>query len=298
MKIGAYLYPGLLASEIFFPILDNEALLLDKVKEATEGGFYRRIEISAMKTAQARGALRQLAEHIPVTQWITNDLNALGLNPSAVDAELRGRTVRKMAELIDTAAQSGADRVSIISCQDPGPALRAEAAKALTETLCVSAEYAKQYGITLMLEPLDRGAHKNNFIGPTDEAVEIIKKVHETCDNVLISWDAAHVALNKEDVVASLTQAFDYVGHIHLANAVLDSGSEAFGDWHMPMGAPGFLTEQVAVELARRACRLLKGSRMAITVECRSPSAAAMADNERTNRLFLRNVLEQEAETL
>lgn len=294
MKIREYLYPGLLASETFFPVLADEGLLTDLVKRVTEDGFYGRVEISAMKTPLGKRELRALAARIPVTQWITNDLNALQLNPSAVDAGLRKKTVEKIKELVDVAAESGADRVAIISCQDPGPALRAEAAKALTESLCAAALYARERGITVMLEPLDRGAHKNNFIGPTDEAVAILKQVHETCENVLISWDAAHVALNGENVVASLDQAFDYVGQIHLANAVLDRSSSAFGDWHMAMGAPGFLTETVAAELARCACRRLEGKRMAITIESRSENADVMLDNDRKNREFLTRILELE----
>ena len=295
MKISDCLYPGLLASETFFPVLADEGRLTELVKRVTEDGFYGRVEISAMKTPLGQRELRALAARIPVTQWITNDLNALQLNPSAVDNQLRKKTVAKMTELVDVAAESGADRVAVISCQDPGAALRTEAAKALTDSLCETALYARERGITVMLEPLDRGAHKNNFIGPTDEAVAILKQVHETCDNVLISWDAAHVALNGEDVVVSLDQAFDYVGQIHLANAVLDRSSSAFGDWHMAMGAPGFLTETVAAELARCACRHLNGKRMAITIESRSENADVMLENDRKNRDFLARVLEQEA---
>lgn len=296
MKIRDSLYPGLLASETFFPVLDNEGLLTDMVKRVVEDGFYGRVEISAMKTPLGQRELRALAAQIPVTQWITNDLNALNLNPSAVDSELRRRTVEKMKELVDVAAESGADRVAIISCQDPGPALRAEAAKGLTETMCTVAQYAAARNITLMLEPLDRGAHKNNFIGPTDEAVAILKQVHETCSNVLISWDSAHVALNGEDVVASLEQSFDYVGQIHLANAVLDRSSKAFGDWHMAMGEPGFLTEEVAAQLAKSACLRLGDKRMAITIESRSANADVMLENDRKNRAFLSSVLEREVE--
>lgn len=296
MKIAERLYPGLLASETFFPILQEESELLDRVKEATADGFYGRIEISSMKSVNGQRTLLDISEKIPVTQWITNDLNALGLNPSAVDSGLRKKTVRKMKELVDVAAKSGADRVAIISCQDPGAELRREAAKSLTETMCTVAEYALQYGIVLMLEPLDRGAHKNNFIGPTSEAVEIMKKVHETCNNVLISWDAAHVALNRESVTESLEQSFAYVGQIHLANAVLDRSSDAYGDWHMPMGVPGFLTAQVATDLARCACKHLGDRKMAITVECRSPNMDAMTRYERTNRMFLQNILAQEVD--
>ena len=52
------------------------------------------------------------------------------------------------------------------------------------------AEKAMDCGLTLLLEPLDRGAHKDNFIGPTPEAVAILREVHQSQPNVLLSWDS------------------------------------------------------------------------------------------------------------
>ncbi|MBR1779931.1 MAG: sugar phosphate isomerase/epimerase [Oscillospiraceae bacterium] len=298
MKVAEKLTPALLVSESFFPLLVDEPRLIRTLEQVLESGFYTRLEISAMKTPEGQQGLRRLAERfdLKVTQWITNDLNENSLNPSAVDAALRRRTIAKMKELVEIAAASGADRIAFISCKDPGPALRGEAAKGLTEVMCTVADAAQTAGgLTLLLEPLDRGAHKDNFIGPTDEAVEILKTVHQTNPNVLLSWDSAHVALNREDVVESLTLALPYIGQIHLANAVLDRDDPLFGDWHMAMGEPGFLTQDVAYAIANRAAGWLpEGKRLGITIESRSHTEDVMLENEAKNRAFLSAVLNRE----
>ena len=78
----------------------------------------------------------------------------------------------------------------------------------------------------------------------TDEFVELIQAIRKEQANIGILWDSSHVALNKEDFIESLEKCHEYVYGIHLANAVLEPEHELFGDHHMPMGAPGFLTEE------------------------------------------------------
>ena len=295
MKLKEKLRSGLLASETFFPIQHNEDLLIDTVYRVLETSFYARLELGTIRTPSARQQLRQIANRVPVTQWITSDLNEESLNPSTVDSALRVRTIERIRELVMTAAESGADRVALISGQDPGPDFRADAAKGLEEVLCAAAQSAATADITIMLEPLDRGAHKNNFIGPTSEAMAVLDAVRRTYPNVLLSWDSAHVALNGENLLQSLSQSFCHVGQIHLSNAVLSRTAPDFGDWHMPMGAPGFLTAEMAFAIAACAAkRLPDGKTMGISVESRSHTADEVLKNEEKNRRFLQAVLEQE----
>ena len=83
MKLKERLTPALLVSESFFPLLGDEVRLLDAVERAVDSGFYTRLEISTMKTRQGRQRLREIARRygLQITQWITNDLNELQLNP-------------------------------------------------------------------------------------------------------------------------------------------------------------------------------------------------------------------------
>lgn len=295
MKLKEIFFPSFLVSESFYPVLFEESNLMALVRQTLDTGHYKRIEISAMKTPEGIQALRSISETVPVTQWITNDLNDQCLNPSSVDAELRHKTADEMKRLVRIAAQSGADRVAFISCADPGPTLRREATMGLAEVMTDVAAEADKYGITLLLEPLDRGAHKNNLIGPTDEAAELIRHVREWQPNVALSWDSAHAALNGENLPQAVEQNMPYIGQIHLANAVLDKNSTQYGDWHMKMGAPGFLTEDAAYEILKAAARQVSaGKTLGVTVERRSPDKQSMAHCVTENYNFLHSLLERE----
>lgn len=295
MKLKEVFLPSFLVSESYYPMLSDEATLMACVNNTVSEGYYKRIEISAMKTQEGMQKLRVLAQKIPVTQWITNDLNEQGLNPSTLDGTLRKKTIDEMIRLVHVAAQSGADRVAFISCADPGPVLREEAKKGLAEVLCAVCAAAEPLGITLLLEPLDRGAHKNNLIGPTEEAIDLIQSVRRDWKNAALSWDSAHAALNGENLQKAIAQAMKYNGQIHLANAVLDRSAEGFGDWHMPMGEPGFLTVNTAVGLLRAAAgELSPGQQLGVTIESRSPDRESMERCVAKNRRFLEQVLEHE----
>ena len=112
---------------------------------------------------------------------------------------------------------------------------------------------------------------------------------------VLLSWDSAHVALNREDLQMSLALAMPYMGQLHLANAVLEREDPQFGDWHMPMGQPGFLTEETAYAIGSCAVlHLNEGEHLGITVESRCTSEHEIWEREDQNRSFLERVLERE----
>lgn len=49
-------------------------------------------------------------------------------------------------------------------------------------------------------------------------------------------------ALCGEHVLESVATYNEFIDQIHLANAILDRSHSDFGDYHVPPGAPGFLT--------------------------------------------------------
>lgn len=295
MKLSERFYPSLLVSESFYPLLKEEDKLYQAVESVLREGYYQRIETGVLKTARAREKFIALVKELGIgfTQWITTDINELHLNPSATDKKLRKKTIDNICTLVEVAAESGADRVAMVSGPDPGEKLREEAQKGIEEVLFAVTEKMLEYpGMQLLLEPLDRGAHKNNFIGPTSVAVELMKKVNEVHENCRLSWDSAHMALNKENLKESLRLAGPYIGHIHLANAVLNPAQEGYGDWHMPMGKPGFLDIDCGRKILCDAASFLRdGSYMGVSIESRCQDGQNPYENESVCREFLCQVL-------
>lgn len=296
MQLKERFCPSLLVSESFFPLLGNEEELYRTVEQVLSEKYYTRMETGSLKTAWAREKFIKMVKDLDIgfTQWITNDINDRKLNPSTTDKVLRERTIREICDLVDIAGESGADRVAMVSGPDPGEALRSEALKGIEEVLLAVSEKMMQYpGMILLLEPLDRGAHKNNLIGPTGDSVVLMKQVNKVHNNCLLSWDSAHMALNKENLAESLAACSEYIGHIHLANAVLDPAREGYGDWHMAMGAPGFLDVACGREILKNAAAApALRLDMGVSIESRCQPGQDPYANEQVCRNFLKEVLE------
>lgn len=298
MKLSERFYPSLLASECFYPYLDREEILLDAVEKILDEGYYRRLETGTLHSKRLRSRLADIVGRYGVgfTQWITSDLSAPGLNPSAADREVRRKTTDKIKKLVDMAAESGADRIAMVSGPDPGEKFREEASEGLEEVLQSVLEQVEKYpGMKLLLEPLDRGAHKNRLIGPSDEAVRLVRLADMGRNECLLSWDSAHAALNGERLKESLCTSASYLGHIHLANAVLNPELDGYGDWHMQMGEPGFLDVTCGAGILADAAAVLPVEEMyGVSVECRCPADTNPFINERDCRTFLKQVLDRD----
>lgn len=299
MKVRDYLYPSFLVSENLFAIAQDEEELFRVTEEIVRDGFYRKMELGSVKNAEIRKRFGRMAQelHIEWVQWLTSDINELKLNPATTDGELRKKTISEIIHLAETAAQSGANHIAMISGLDSGEVLREEARKGLGEVLCAVSEALSQYpGMLLFLEPLDRGAHKNNLIGPTPEAVELIGKINKSYNNCRIGWDSAHVALNQENFSVSLHQSVPYLGQLHIANAIIDSKAKGYGDWHMPMGEPGIMTEECAYEILRTAAGIAKKTApFSVAIETRCLDAGEVRKRVQENQKFLEKILDREA---
>ena len=294
MKINEVVYPSFLAGENLFAIAMQEEKLYDHVKRILSDGYYKKLELGSVKDEKIRRQFRDMIEelHLEWVQWLTNNINERGLHPATTDSSLRKRTIQELKDLIEEAAQSGVQHVAMISGPDAGEAQREEARKGMEEVMYALSEHITQYtGMCLFLEPLDRGAHKNNLIGPTPEAVQLMEKVNQIHDNCRVGWDSAHVALNKEDFAESVKQCRTCLGQIHLANAIVDPKDPGYGDFHMPMGAPGVLTVETARTILKAAAELQKP--VSVAVETRCTDETEMMKRVETNRKFLMEACEE-----
>lgn len=295
MKVSEYLYPSFLVSENLFALAGNETELFRVTERILNGGFYRKMELGSVKNPEIRKEFGRMVRELDLewVQWLTADINELGLNPSTTDRNLREKTIKEILRLTETAAQNGANHIAIIGGPDSGEAMREEARKGLEEVLSVISEKISQYpGMNLFLEPLDRGAHKNNLIGPTPEAVALMEKINQHHNNCRIGWDSAHVALNQEDFGDSIRQSAPFLGQLHIANAIVNPQAEGYGDWHMPMGEPGVINVDSASGILQAAAEAVKEtSPISVAIETRCLEAGEVMHRVDTNRNFLEQIL-------
>ena len=124
---------------------------------------------------------------------------------------------------------------------------------ALAETVFVSAlEYpcaqAVEFGITILIEPLNHYDAPGYFLSNTDHAAELITRVG--ADNLKLMFDCYHVQLMQGDLTHRLRTLAPIIGHIQIAR-VPDRGPPEGGEvnfpylydvlsdmgWHTPLGA-------------------------------------------------------------
>ena len=285
-------WPSILLSETHFPYSSQRGVIAEAVARVVEQGFYRSVDIGYVAEAADRRRIGELvrANDLLLTQWTSMVLTAEKLNLSSPDEELRARSVGRVKACIEPAVECGASGFAVLSGPDPGPALRAEATDQLVRSLLELGEaLACVSSIRLVLEPLDRGAHKNALIGPTSESIALMNRIRPRYPDAGLSWDTAHAALCGEDILESLAGAVPYIAEIHLANAVLDRREPDFGDHHMAFGARGFLNVERIAALFERAVEagLFFKRKPCVAVEIRTgPGADPWATEAQGRRIL------------
>lgn len=246
--------------EMFMPYLYDEKRMIEVLEKATALGFYKGVEMPIFFDKKNRQTIRSLIESngLNGTTFITPYTKFQHLSLADLDEAARQKTVQLVKQLADFAAESGYTNFGISNGDDPGAPLRGFAKVAQAESVYEIADYIKQYGMNLTLEPLDRYAYKKQLIGPMEETVTWFEPIHEQCPNAYIHWDSAHEALGGIDLMKSIDLAAPYIAQFHLCDAICDPNHPCFGDLHMDVAvAPdwqteGYLTPELGAEILKR----------------------------------------------
>jgi hydroxypyruvate isomerase len=287
--------PSLLIPEVYFPMKNKKGFTADLVEKLAEEGFYHSFEIGDGYDKTERKRMLDVKENnnVIITQWLTFLIDKNNLDVSSIDLKLRLESVKQIKESLYLAAECGATNVAFVTGQDPGVNRRTEAIEGLYESLCEICEAASTYNMNVLVEPLDREAHKKRIIGPTNEAVNLLTMVREKYNNIGLAFDTAHAALNGEDIFEAMEISKSQIHQIHFSNAVLDTKSDLYGDNHMPIGEPGFLNSGKISDILRKADELNIQSEngLRVAVEVRGRDKDDYHANEKTVRTILENAL-------
>lgn len=199
-------------------------------------------------------------------------LPCLGLNTRRGDVAagenglcaLPGREEEALAAIdqaLSYARQIGARNVHAMAGNAEGP----DARQTFVGNLTYACEAAKQRGINILIEPLNRHDAPCYFLETTDQAASIINDVGQ--DNLRLMFDCYHVQRTEGDLVKRLNDHIGIIGHIQFASVpgrgAPDQGEinyvfvfSAIKDlgFHQPLGAeykPGGDTAATLSWLAR-----------------------------------------------
>ncbi|WP_102272509.1 sugar phosphate isomerase/epimerase family protein [Cytobacillus massiliigabonensis] len=287
--------PTLLIPEVYYPYSNEKGATANIIEKVAEDGFYRAVEIgSGYETSERKSILKTAESHnLIVTAWLTNLIIEKNLDVSALDSEVRREAVKYLKEALQAAAECGASNIAFISGLDPGINFRKDAFQSFYQTLCEVCEEAERFNMKVLVEPLDREAHKKRFLGPTSEAVALFEKVRVSYSNIGFAFDTAHAALNGESIYEALALAKPYINQLHFSNAVLNIDHNLYGDRHIRIGKPGFLDNREIGNIlqAVKDIGIASDQGLRVSIEVRGSEKQALHENEKLLRVVLEKAL-------
>ncbi|MFC5701874.1 sugar phosphate isomerase/epimerase family protein [Cohnella faecalis] len=134
-----------------------------------------------------------------------------------------------------------------LSTGRPSEELMHRAASGLREV----AHYAKELGITLGLEPINR--YETCLVNTCEQALKLIRLIGEP--NVKVHLDTYHMNIEEKNVSGAIRQAGSLLGHIHLNESDWGIPGTAHTDWQGIFGAlqeinyAGYASLECVIEL-------------------------------------------------
>ena len=110
----------------------------------------------------------------------------------------------------------------------------------LSEALNLLGQHARQYGVPLLYEPLNR--YETNLITTIESGVELLKSL--STHNVKLLADLFHMHIEESDMAAAIRSGKGYIGHVHF----VDSNRQAAGRGHMDFGPVAAALEEIGFD--------------------------------------------------
>ncbi|WP_029246802.1 sugar phosphate isomerase/epimerase family protein [Schlesneria paludicola] len=153
--------------------------------------------------------------------WVKHKLTL-----TSADAHVRRRAIDFIRSMIDFGGVHGAPAI-IGSMQGRwGDGVSKDQAMTwLTEALNELGEHARQHGVPLIYEPLNR--YETNLVNTVSAGVDLMKSLKS--DNVKLLSDLFHMNIEESDLAAAIRGGGPWIGHIHF----VDSNRRPAGCGHL-----------------------------------------------------------------
>ena len=213
--------------------------LLDSVKRICCDEYFGALEITKIADDEERAAVKRMLEqsHLKVCYGAQPRLLGPGLNPNDVDEEKRVLAEQTLLEAIDEAEYLGAKGIAFLAgkWEPETKDLAYEQLLKTTRNLC---DYAQTKGMMVELEVFDFDMDKAALIGPAPYAARFAADMRMTHNNFGLLVDLSHFPTTYETSQFVIRTLRPYITHLHIGNAVVKKGCEAYGDQHPRFGFP------------------------------------------------------------
>lgn len=213
--------------------------LLDSVKTIVTDEFFTAIEVTKVADDETRAKVKKMLEqsHMKVCYGAQPRLLGPGLNPNDVDEEGRKKAEATLLEAIDEAEYLGARGIAFLAGKWKEETKDLAYAQLLktTRNICT---YAQTKGMIVELEVFDFDMDKASLIGPAPYAAQFAADMRTTHSNFGLMVDLSHFPTTYETSKFVIQTLRPYITHLHIGNAVVKEGCEAYGDKHPRFGFP------------------------------------------------------------
>lgn len=212
---------------------------LEPLKKICSDDFFDAVEITQIAQDKERETAKRLLaqSHLKVCYGAQPRLLTPKLNPNAIDEGEREKAEKTLLEAVDEAEYLGAKGIAFLAGKWEKET-REKAFSQLLKTTRNVCDYAAAKQMQVELEVFDFDMDKAVLIGPAPYAAEFAAKVRRTNNNFGLMVDLSHFPTTYENSRFVIETLKPYITHLHIGNAVVKKGCEAYGDQHPRFGFP------------------------------------------------------------
>ncbi len=198
-------------------MLFTELPFLERFAAASQAGF-KYVEFlfpyeytpAQIQELLDRYGLTVVLFNLPSGNWGAGD-RGIAANPARVDEFRAG-----VPQAIAFAKALGVPRLNCLAGKAPAGATAEECWKTLVENVRFAAKALGEAGLNLVVEPINHFDIPGFVLNTTRQAAQLLAEVGEP--NVYIQYDVYHAQREEGNLVPTMREFFDKIGHIQIAD--------------------------------------------------------------------------------
>lgn len=213
--------------------------VLDSIRSIACDEYFDAIEVCPFSDEETRAKAKKMLEqsHLKIYYAIHAKQLDLKLNPNDTDEDSRKKAEAALLEAVDEAEYLGAEGIAFLSGRWE-EATKEQAYSQLIKTTKTVCDYAASKNMTVKLEVFDFDMDKCALMGPAPYAARFAADMRCLCGNFGLMIDLSHFPTTYETSKFVVRTLKPYITHLHIGNAVVRKGCEAYGDKHPRFGFP------------------------------------------------------------
>ncbi len=223
--------------------------LLESVKAICCDEYFSALEITHIEDQETRDKVKDMLAqgHMKVCYGAQPRLLGPKLNPNDLNEEGRKKAEAVLIDSVNEAQYMGAGGIAFLAGKWE-PETKEQAYAQLLKTTRAVCSHAASLGMTVELEVFDFDMDKAALIGPAPYAARFAADMRTTHNNFGLLVDLSHFPTTYETSRFVIRTLRPYITHLHIGNAVVKEGCQAYGDQHPRFGFPESAndTEQLA----------------------------------------------------